>query len=280
MAVLDYFKPASLGEAVALLEQYGDEARVLAGGTDIIVNLRDKALQCKYLIDIKAIPEMQELRYSEGEGLVVGGAVTINQLLQAPQVRENYPILIQAGSSLANTLVRNRATFLGNLCNASPAADMAPTALVLGAAVVAVAKTGSRRIPLAEFFSGVKQNVLQRGEIAAKIAIPAPAGRGIYLKKSRIKGHDLAQVGVAGFLGVDGQLRLALGAVAPVPVLVQDLGPVRDGDLRQEERITAIVDQVLARVKPISDQRASREYRLAMVAYLVRQALAFLGKED
>lgn len=280
MAVLDYFKPASLGEAVALLEQYGDEARVLAGGTDIIVNLRDKALQCKYLIDIKAIPEMQELRYSEGEGLVVGGAVTINQLLQAPQVRENYPILIQAGSSLANTLVRNRATFLGNLCNASPAADMAPAALVLGAAVVAVAKTGSRRIPLAEFFSGVKQNVLQRGEIAAKIAIPAPAGRGIYLKKSRIKGHDLAQVGVAGFLGVDGQLRLALGAVAPVPVLVQDLGPVRDGDLRQEERITAIVDQVLARVKPISDQRASREYRLAMVAYLVRQALAFLGKED
>lgn len=280
MAVLDYFKPASLGEAVALLEQYGDEARVLAGGTDIIVNLRDKALQCKYLIDIKAIPEMQELRYSEGEGLVVGGAVTINQLLQAPQVRENYPILIEAGSSLANTLVRNRATFLGNLCNASPAADMAPAALVLGAAVVAVAKTGSRRIPLAEFFSGVKQNVLQRGEIAAKIAIPAPAGRGIYLKKSRIKGHDLAQVGVAGFLGVDGQLRLALGAVAPVPVLVQDLGPVRDGDLRQEERITAIVDQVLARVKPISDQRASREYRLAMVAYLVRQALAFLGKED
>ncbi|MGI9860551.1 FAD binding domain-containing protein [Moorella naiadis] len=280
MAVLDYFKPASLSEAVALLEQYGDEARVLAGGTDIIVNLRDKALQCKYLIDIKAIPEMQELRYSEGEGLVVGGAVTINQLLQAPQVRENYPILIQAGSSLANTLVRNRATFLGNLCNASPAADMAPAALVLGAAVVAVAKTGSRRIPLAEFFSGVKQNVLQRGEIAAKIAIPVSAGRGIYLKKSRIKGHDLAQVGVAGFLGVDGQLRLALGAVAPVPVLVQDLGPVRDGDLRQEERITAIVDQVLARVKPISDQRASREYRLAMVAYLVRQALAFLGKEE
>ncbi|WXJ93152.1 Carbon monoxide dehydrogenase medium chain [Moorella thermoacetica] len=280
MAVMEYFKPASLDEAVELIDQYGDEARVLAGGTDIIVNLRDKTLKCRYLVDIKQIPAMQELQYSDDTGLTIGGAVTINQLMQAQPVIDHYPILVQAGRSLANNLVRNRATFMGNLCNASPAADMAPAALVLGAAVIAVSKAGTRRIPLAEFFSGVKKNVLKKDEIALKIEIPPPGGKGIYLKKSRIKGHDLSQVGVAGYLSNSGQLRLALGAVAPVPLLVRGLGEVRDGDLQQEERVTAIVNRVREQVDPISDQRASREYRLAMVAYLVRQVLEFLGKGD
>lgn len=279
MAAVEYFRPADLNEAIELMARHGQKAEVLAGGTDVIVNLRDGALRCKYLVDIKQLPEMQELHYSPARGLVVGGAVTVNQLIEAGPVIDHYPLLAQAGKTLANTLVRNRATLLGNLCNASPGADMAPPALVLGASVVAVSQAGQRKIPLEEFFVGVKRTALQRDELAVSVEIPAVSGRGVYLKKSRIKGHDLSQVGAAGFLSRDGCLRLALGAVAPKPLLVQDLGTVRPEDLRLEEKSTAITDKVLALINPISDQRASREYRLAMARYLVRQVLGILGGE-
>lgn len=278
MAAIEYFRPTSLAEAVELKDKYGEEAKVFAGGTDIIVNLRDRILKCKYLIDIKHIPEMQELEYSPERGLTVGGAITVNELLAAPAIA-HYPLLAQAGKALANTLVRNRATFIGNLCNASPAADMAPAALVLGARVVAFSRAGRREIPIEEFFVGVKKNALRPNELVVRLQIPVRRGKGVYLKKSRIKGHDLSQVGVAGFLSDEGQLRLALGAVAATPVLVQGLNKVRRDDLQQEENIKAIIDKVLAQVNPISDQRASREYRLAMVQYLVRQVLGILGKE-
>ncbi|MGB9858759.1 MAG: FAD binding domain-containing protein [Moorellaceae bacterium] len=277
MSAIEYFRPTTLAEAVALKDKYGEEAKVFAGGTDIIVNLRDRVLQCKYLIDIKHIPEMQELQYTPEKGLSLGGAITINQLLKAP-VMAHYPLLAQAGKTLANTLIRNRATFIGNLCNASPAADMAPAALVLGARVVAFSREGSREIPLEKFFVGVKKNALRPNELVVRLEIPVSRGKGVYLKKSRIKGHDLSQVGVAGFLSEEGELRLALGAVATTPVLVQGLKRFRREELQQEENITAIVDKVREQIDPISDQRASREYRLAMVQYLVRQVLGILGE--
>ncbi|WP_406676953.1 FAD binding domain-containing protein [Moorella sp. ACPs] len=279
MAAIEYFKPASLAEAVELKEKYGEAARVFAGGTDIIVNLRDRVLNCKYLLDIKQIAEMQVLEYTPEGGLVIGGAVTINQLLAAAPVIDHYPILVQAGKTLANTLVRNRATLIGNLCNASPAADMAPAALVLGARIIAVSRRGVRQIPLAEFFVGVKRNALRPDELVVKLEIPAIRGKGVYLKRARIKGHDLAQVGVAGFLTGDGHLRLALGAMAATPLLVQGLETLEGDDLQHEEKIATIINKVKEQVNPISDQRSSREYRLAMADYLVRQVLGILGKE-
>ncbi|GFN24098.1 FAD binding domain-containing protein [Thermanaeromonas sp. C210] len=279
MAGIEYFGPTSLEEAIELKYKYGNEARIIAGGTDIIVNLRDKVLQVKYLIDIKKIPEMQELSYTPARGLIIGGAVTINQLLEAKPVVNHYPVLAQAGKTLANTLIRNRATLVGNLCNASPAADMAPASLVLRARVVVASQAGWREIPVDQFFTGVKQNALKPDELVVRVEIPPVKGKGIYLKKSRIKGHDLAQVGVAGFLSQEGDLRLALGAMAPTPVLARGLDIYRREDLQQEEKAQAIIEQVMAQVDPISDQRASREYRLAMARYLLRQALAMLSEE-
>ncbi|SMB99757.1 carbon-monoxide dehydrogenase medium subunit [Thermanaeromonas toyohensis ToBE] len=278
MAGIEYFGPTSLGEAVELKSKYASEARIFAGGTDIIVNLRDRVLQVKYLIDIKKIPEMQELSYTPERGLIIGGAVTINQLLEAKSIVEHYPILVQAGKSLANTLIRNRATLVGNLCNASPAADMAPASLVLGARVVVVSQAGWREIPVEQFFTGVKRNALKPDELVVRVEIPPVKGKGVYLKKSRIKGHDLAQVGVAGFLSQEGVLRLALGAMAPTPILARGLDIYRREDLKQEEKAKAIIEQVMAQVDPISDQRASREYRLAMARYLLRQVLGILSE--
>jgi carbon-monoxide dehydrogenase medium subunit len=156
---------------------------------------------------------------------------------------------------------------------------MAPATLVLGARIIAVSRAGIRQIPLEEFFVGVKRNALRPDELVVKLEIPAIRGKGVYLKRARIKGHDLAQVGVAGFLTDDGHLRLALGAMAPTPLLVQGFDPFRCDELQQEEKIATIVNKVIAQVNPISDQRASREYRLAMADYLVRQVLGILGKE-
>lgn len=278
MTDTEYFKPSNLSEATAFLAEHGSAATVLAGGTDVIVNLRERVLSCKYLVDIKGIPEMQELSYSPDSGLTVGGAVTVNQLIAAKDVMLHYPLLVQAGKTLANTLVRNRATLVGNLCNASPAADLAPAALVLGASLEVLSCLGSRQIPLSAFFLGVKCNALNPGEIVVKAMIPPAEGQGVYLKKSRIKGHDLAQIGVAGFLSSSGELRLALGAVAPRPVIVSGLEAFAHQDLLDETIAAAIIDTVLEQVSPISDQRASQAYRLAMLQYAVKQVLAALGK--
>lgn len=278
MTSLEYFKPNSLEEAISFLAEHGAESSILAGGTDVIVNLRNKTLRCKYLVDIKAVPEMQELEYVPGKGLSIGGAVTVNQLIEAGPVKEHYPVLAQAGKTLGSILVRNRATMLGNLCNASPGADMAPAALVLGGSIVAVSQKGMRKIPVEDFFVGVKKTVLNKDELAVRIEFPDDTGRGVYLKKARVKGHDLSQVGVAGYLSSKGGLRLALGAVAPRPLLFKDFGSIVIEDLRREEVVTSIVDKVLKNISPISDQRASREYRVAMAEYLVRRVLEIIGE--
>jgi CO/xanthine dehydrogenase FAD-binding subunit len=266
-----YLRPKTLSEAVELLSKYGKEAKVLAGGTDLIINLRDNIISCKYLIDIKAIPEMNELSYSEEEGLKVGGAVSLNDMIEFKDVQEKYPILVQGAKTLANSLLRNRATMLGNLCNASPGADMAPPALVLEGAVEAVSKEGRRIIPLKEFFLGVKKNALKEDELAVRVVFPPACGKGHYLKKQRIKGHDLSQVGVAGYLKNDGKYLFALGAVGPTPVLI-------DG-LCSEDSADTIVKKVLGSISPISDQRASKEYRVAMAEYLTRKVIELLAKE-
>ncbi|MGE5485992.1 MAG: FAD binding domain-containing protein [Ignavibacteriales bacterium] len=278
MAEVDYLRPAGLDEALEVMARSGPAARVMAGGTDLIVNLRERSVACKQVLDIKGIPEMHDLLYDPGKGLTVGGAVTISELVTAGPVVRNYPILVEAGKTLANALVRNRATLVGNLCNASPAGDMAPAALVLGAKVIAASRAGQRSIPLEEFFVGVKMNALRPDEIALRVEIPPAAGKGAYMRRSRIRGHDLSQVGVAGFLTDEGRLSLALGAVAPVPVLIRDFDRVQREALWRDAEVLAIVEKVKGRVNPISDQRASREYRLAMVEYLTKQVLERLGR--
>lgn len=275
----EYFRPETISQAVMLKDKYDRDARILAGGTDLIINLRDNMISCKYIIDIKKIPEVKEISYSQDDGLSVGGAVSLNEMMENEYVKSKYPILIESGKTLANSLLRNRATMLGNICNSSPAGDMIPSALVLEGSVEVISKNGTRTIPLKDFFLGVKKNAILDNEIALRVIFPRSEGTGAYLKKSRIKGHDLAQIGAAGMLKNNRRLVFAIAAAAPIPLFFNDIGSFDKKDLSNENIINSIIEKIIKNIHPISDQRASKEYRIAMAEYLIREVLQKISKE-
>lgn len=273
MQELQYFKPKCLSDAVELLNKYGKNIRILAGGTDLIIALKDKLIVCPYILDIKAIDELKNISYSNEDGLTIGAAVSLNDIINSKEVIENYPVLIEGAKNLANSLLRNRATFVGNLCNASPGGDMLSPSIVLEGIVEIASIDGTRKVPLKEFFIGVKRTVLKENEIVTRVNFPCIKGKGKYLRKSRIKGHDLAQIAVAAFLKSDGGLNIVIGAAGPTPVIVEGLNNI--DVLKSEEEI---IEKVKSSIKPISDQRASKEFRIAMAEYLIRQILKELGE--
>jgi CO/xanthine dehydrogenase FAD-binding subunit len=265
-----FLQPSTLAGATEILNSCED-VRVLAGGTDLLVLLKDRVLSCRYIMDIKKIPELNVLGKSE-KGLEIGGAISLNRILSSGLADGSYSVLKDGASALANSLLRNRATMIGNICNASPGGDMLPASLVLDGVLEAVSAGGTRQIPLRDFFTGVKKHVLKRNELITKITFAQKQGKGVYLKKKRIKGHDLAQVGVAAFWASDGALSVALGAVAPVPVLITGLGPFSKDGLAGAR--ADIEREILGRINPISDTRSSREYRIAMVKYFIGEIIS------
>lgn len=268
MQDLQYFRPKSLNEALELLNKYGKNIRILAGGTDLIIALKDKLIVCPYILDIKAINELQTISYTDEEGLSIGAAVSLNEIKSSKVVIENYPILVEGAKNLANSLLRNRATLVGNLCNASPGGDMLSPSIVLEGIVEIASINGTRKVSLKKFFIGVKRTILKENEIVTRVIFPCLQGKGKYLRKSRIKGHDLAQIAVAAFLKSDGMLNMAIGAAGPTPIIVEGLNNI---DILENEK--EVIDKVKSAIKPISDQRASKEFRIAMAEYLTKQIL-------
>jgi len=258
-----FLQPRTLNEAFELLATQ-QSVRLLAGGTDLLVLMHQRVVNCESIMDIKQIPETRIFDIRDG-CLRIGAAITCSEIMESELISASQQILKQAAGNLANTLLRNRATLIGNLCNASPGADMAGACLVLGATLVAASARGERRIPLREFFVGVKKHVLRADEIALRLEFPPIEGRGVFLKKRRIHGHDLAQVGVSGYYTAAGELSFALTAVTITPVLLDGFGVIPPEELkaRREE----IVETVTAAAKPISDVRATKDYRTAMVRY-------------
>lgn len=273
----DYLKPESVRELVNLLAEQGEDAKIFAGGTDLLVLMRDRAIRPKYLIDIKGIEELGELSYDEEKGLKIGATVNLNEIIKSDVVRERFGVLWSAANSLADPILRSRATLVGNICNASPAADMAPALLVLDAEVEVASKEGERTIPIQEFFVGVKRTSLKPGEFVRAVRVPNPpeGARGDYLKWGRTRGEDLAVVGVAGLAANSGKklVRIALSSVAPTPLLVPEVKGVFEGGGSLEEQIDKAASIVVEKISPISDVRAGKEYRLHMAGVLTKQIL-------
>lgn len=275
MQELQYIRPESIIGVLDYLDSFGETARILAGGTDLIIALKDKLIACKYLIDIKGIKEFNRISYSEEEGLSIGCAVCLNDIIETDFIKENYEVLTLAGKTLANQTLRNRATLIGNICNSSPGGDMLPASLVLGGKLEIASKDGYRIIALNEFFTGVKKNVLKPNEIVTRIVFSPIKGTGKYLKKSRIKGHDLAQIGIAIYHLEDGELRAAVCAAGPTPILISGLRKYTNLELIENQN--EIIETILKGLSPIDDVRATKNYREAMVKYLTKRILEDLG---
>ncbi len=276
-----YSRPESIEEALQYLEENQD-TKVLAGGTDLLVLLRRNAIDCKHVLDIKGIPEIQKIEYVPNEGLYIGAAVTVNQLTRHPIIREKYTSLAQGADSLASYQLRNRATIAGNICNASPGADLAPPLLVFQAKLDIVSPRGRRQVDIHEFFTGVKKTVLREDELVLRIFLPdvEEGDQSLYLKQSRLKGHDLATVGLAARRRKDKKILLAMAAVAPTPVRLSALEEEIHGKDLTQESIQWAAGQVGNHISPISDVRSSKEYRLHMAEVLTKRALEQFAEKE
>jgi carbon-monoxide dehydrogenase medium subunit len=277
----DYVKPASLQEASQLLTEYSGEARPLLGGTDIFVRMRDGDWEDKYLIDVKALDGLNDINYDSSLGLTIGAAVNMNRVSAFPQVRESYPVLVEAIESVAGYQLRTRATIVGNICNASPAGDTIGACLLLDGVLNVFSDSGIRQEPLKDFFRGPGLTILQPGDIVTSLQLPIPPNGmvGKYFKLGRNKASDLSIVGLTAIGYPDPELvsgfrlKLALASVAPVPLEVTEvetlLGSAPITSQLIEEASQAAVDAC----KPIDDVRASARYRKLMVKNLSRKVL-------
>jgi carbon-monoxide dehydrogenase medium subunit len=275
----EYLKPDSIKETISILSQFEEKAQILNGGTDLIVEMRDKIIQPEYLVDIKVIPQLNRITYNKQDGLNIGATVTLNEISNSKVVQTHYPILVEACKTVGSYQVRNRATLVGNICNASPAADTAPPLLVLEAKVNIIGPTGEKIVPINQFFTGVKKNILKKGEIVTSITIPPIKDKwtGVYLKQGRKKEVDLATVGVA-VLCIRDEVRIALGAVAPVPVRAFKTEELLKGKTIDESLLEKAGKSALTEVSPISDIRSSKEYREEIIKVLVKRAILQVKK--
>jgi carbon-monoxide dehydrogenase medium subunit len=278
---IEYAAPRSVTEAAALLKKYGKRARLLAGGTDIIVQLREHRRDCDLLVDTKFIPEANELTYDPGKGLRIGAAVPCYRMYEDREIARAYPGLIDAVSLIGGIQIQSRASVGGNLCNASPAADTIP-ALIAHLAVCTIAgPEGTRELPVEKFCLGPGVTALQPEEFLLHMHLPAPTkGFGAaYLRFIPRNEMDIAVVGAGVSVVLEpgsgrcSAARVSLGAVAPTPLLVDEAGQalvaagVGDGALDT----AAALAQAAAR--PITDMRGDIEYRKHLAGVLTRRAL-------
>lgn len=276
MHTFAYARPGTLAEVVALLDAHGPDARVLAGGTDLVIRLRDGSARPTVVIDVKRIAELRPEIREDGGRVTISAGTVMTDVAADPRVRRHFPALVEAAAVVGSVQIRNRATLAGNVCNASPAADTAPPLLVYDATIVALGPAGTRRIPLAEFFVRSGVTTLARGELVTAIELPVPERRmgATHVRRTRRRGHDLASVTLCCGVDETGVTRLAYGSVGPRPVLRVDESGVLADQAAPEDAKAAIFEEMFADASPSPrSMRASPAYRLAMLRVLGRRAL-------
>jgi carbon-monoxide dehydrogenase medium subunit len=271
----EYVRPKSLDEAVNLLDRHGAGAKLLAGGTDLLVRVRSGHTRPAVVVDLKRTEGIDDSIVLAGGVLRIGARAVMTDIAADAHVRRHFPALVEAARVVGSVQIRNRATLAGNMCNASPAADTAPALLVYGAAVNVAGRAGSRRVPLSEFFTGPGRTVLGRGEIVTSIDVPVPERPvgASFARLTRRRGVDLASLIVSCAIAADGDIRIALGAVAPTPIVVSERLERLDAVNGNVPELDALVQRTVARTSPISDVRAGRDYRAAMTTVHITRAL-------
>jgi CO/xanthine dehydrogenase FAD-binding subunit len=274
----DYAAPASLPEAVGLLASQ-PSARLLAGGTDLLVQLRSGRKEADVVIDVKKIPELNEVAFSPADGLTIGAAVPCYRLTADASVQAHYPALAEVASWIGGTQIQGRASLGGNLCNSAPSADSIPLLIALGASALIAGPSGRRTVPVEEFCTAPGRNQLAPGELLVSIHIPAPApfSGAAYLRFIPRNEMDIAVVGAGASVtltnGVITAARVALSSVAPTPLFVPAAGESLLHQAPTPAALEAAAALAQAAASPISDMRGTAAYRRHLCAVMVRRAL-------
>ncbi len=279
MRRFDLVLPGSVEECVRALVERGPEAKVVAGGTDLLPQLKNGLVRTRAVIDLSGVPPLGKLGHANGAGLRVGAAVTARTLERDPGVTRDYTALAESAALVGSVQIRNLATLGGNLCNAAPSADMAPPLLALEAEAIIAGPRGTRRVPFASFFTGVRRTVLTADELLVEIVVPAPGpgSGGSYRRHTPRRELDIAVVGVASQLtlanGVCTKARIALAAVAPTPVRAMGAERLLEGHPVTPDLIERAARAAVEAARPISDQRGSADFRRHLVQVLTRRTL-------
>lgn len=276
MRSFKYIEPTSLLEATKLLKKYGSAAMILAGGTDLINQMEKGKYSPEVVIQIRKIAELSTNMEFRADGIVIGALTTLSEIADDKRVLSRFPALAEAVSKIGSKQIRNRATIVGNVCNASPAADSVPALLVHDAVVNIVTSDNNKRsVPLSSFIAGPGKPLLENTEIVESIFVPSPPelSSSTYLKLSRRDGVDLATVGVAAYADKSHTVKLAFGAVGPRAFRAYKAETfLKEASLDSRDMEFGI-QQAISEASPITDLRGSSEYRLAMIETLARRAI-------
>ncbi|HBF87623.1 MAG TPA: FAD-binding protein [Bacteroidales bacterium] len=270
----EYVKPSKLDEALEVLSKFGAEASVLAGGTDFAVRLKEHNNAPKMLVDIKGINELKTLKLENGT-LKIGALVTFSELIASEIIKQNFPLIHEASTTVASIGTRNRATIVGNICSAVPSLDSGPALLVYEADVLLKSKSGERKVSIKDWFTGPKRTAIAVGEIVVGLEIKLPSDKNgtSYIKLGRYRGEDLAQAGIGVMVTDKKQYKIAFCALGPVPVrakIIEDLLNGKEIDDKIIAEAKLLVDKVIS---PITDIRSSKEYRMHIAKVMLERGL-------
>jgi aerobic carbon-monoxide dehydrogenase medium subunit len=278
---LDMYQPKSIQEASRLIQENGPGGRFLAGGTDLVIAMKEKGLVPKYIVDLKRVPGLTGIQQNTDGSITIGALTTMREVETSRLLLEKYPFLCQSAAEVGSIQIRNRATIGGNMSNATPSADVAPSLIALNATAIIANDTNERIVILEDFFRGPGQTVMDTNEILRAVVIPktSPQVVGDYIKFSPREMMDLAYAGVAvayELTAPEGKcrgVRIVLGAVAPTPIRAKRAEAALEGNPLSEELADKAGRIAAEEAKPISDVRSSADYRRAMVGAMTKRAL-------
>jgi carbon-monoxide dehydrogenase medium subunit len=274
----DFAAPPTLNEAVALMAA-NPGARPLAGGTDLLVQMRAGRKETNLVVDVKRVPELTEISYDPARGLTLGAAAPCYRIYRNTTVTTHYPSLAEVAALIGGTQIQGRASIGGNLCNAAPSADAVPLLIALGAACRIAGSNGTREVAVEDFCTAPGRTVLQPGELLVSLLIPTPpAGSGArYLRFIPRNEMDIAVAGAAVSVVMDNgnfrSARVALASVAPTPLFVREAGDVVAGKAVNAEALSQAADLARQAARPITDMRGTAEYRRHLCGVLTRRAM-------
>jgi carbon-monoxide dehydrogenase medium subunit len=281
---INYEVPTTVAQAVTMLKRHGEKARPLAGGTDLLILLRAGVLRSEFIVDLKQIKELRQIKFDPKKGVRLGAAVPCIEVYESEVMRKNYPGLTEAAHLIGSLQIQNRASVGGNVCNGSPAADTTPALIALGAKARIAGGKSDREVAVEDFVTAPRRTVLKPGEILVEFVIPAPKPHSsdAYLRFIPRNEMDIAVVGVGTALTLDGDVvkaaRIGLGAVGPTPIFAKAASESLIGKTLDSAAIEAAAQLAIEVAVPIDDMRGTAEFRKHVTGVLTRRTIAIAAE--